>query len=197
MRALHKKPIKLHGVGINDANYYVIRRDKSRKIVWRCPFYKVWASMLSRCYSKNQKPCYAGCTVSTEWFSFMVFRKWMEGQKWEGLYLDKDILVPKNKTYSASTCLFVTRLVNNLLCAQEANRGEWALGVYFNKTLGKFVSKLRVDGKSVHLGCFEKESEASSAYIEAKTKRVSKVAMEQSDLRVREALLNYLNGKFI
>ena len=104
----------VYGVGINDAEYVVVKREevgnvdgkRKRKTVWRCPFYKTWSSMLRRCYStKYQERCptYMGCSVSEEWHTFSVFRNWMESQDWQDTQLDKDLLVEGNKVYSPET----------------------------------------------------------------------------------------------
>ena len=52
------KPRKLvRGVGVNDSDYatqkwetigYVNGRQK-RKLIWMCPFYRTWKSMIDRC----------------------------------------------------------------------------------------------------------------------------------------------------
>lgn len=44
----------LYGVGINDADYVVQRKEtigyvdgeQKRKLIWICPFYQTWKSML-------------------------------------------------------------------------------------------------------------------------------------------------------
>ena len=66
----------VYGVGINDADY-VVRRMKTikvngkrkQKLVWECPYYRVWKAMLQRCYSiktQDKNPSYKGCSVSEE-----------------------------------------------------------------------------------------------------------------------------------
>lgn len=91
------------GIGINNADYTTSLREELPKvngkrkyrILWACPFYKLWASMLQRCYSEKRlikDPSYVGCSVHPDWHRFMNFRSWMEKQDWEGMELDKDIL---------------------------------------------------------------------------------------------------------
>lgn len=104
----------IYGVGINDAGYAVMKREEAgyvdgkrkRKLVWACPYFRAWSSMLSRCYSTKwheRYPTYKGCTVSKEWHTFSNFRAWMVTQDWEGKSLDKDLLIEGNKIYSADT----------------------------------------------------------------------------------------------
>lgn len=83
---------KILGVAINDAEYVVTAKVDGVKI--SCPYYKVWANMLQRCYNKKEQeryPNYAGCTVCDEWLTFSTFKSWMERQDWRGKHLDKDI----------------------------------------------------------------------------------------------------------
>lgn len=135
------------GVGINDADYVVQRKETigyvngkhKQKLVWTCPYYRVWTNMLVRCYStkKQEKyPTYKGCTVSDEWLTFSVFKSWMEKQDWDGKQLDKDLLFEGNKVYSAETCVFVTKEVNMFTTERCAARGEWPIGVNWHKGVG-------------------------------------------------------------
>ena len=192
----YKKTKLLHGVGINDADYPVIHHDKNRKIVWRCPFYKVWSGMISRCYTDRQR-CYIDCSVVPEWHSFMTFRSWMITQDWKGKCLDKDIIMPLNRIYAPNTCIFITQDINKLLNEQSEKRGKYPLGVYFNKPIKRFVASVRIYGKSTHLGCFDSADDAETAYKTAKSKHIHEIALNQCDERIRIALLlraSYLMG---
>lgn len=106
----------VHGVGVNDSHYNTLIK-KNNKIIWRCPFYSKWQGMLKRCYSPNYhktRPTYIGCSVCPEWRYFSKFRLWMENQKWEGMELDKDLLVKDNQVYSPNTCCFIPQAINSL-----------------------------------------------------------------------------------
>ena len=69
----------VQGEGINDADYVIkknetIEVDGKQKLkrVWVCPYYRVWANMLRRCYSarwQEKYQTYAGCTVTEEWLT--------------------------------------------------------------------------------------------------------------------------------
>lgn len=121
------------GVGINDANYSVCVVDKStNKIVWSCPYYVKWANMLNRCYNKRYQkvqPTYKDKYVCEEWLIFSNFRAWMEDQVWDGLELDKDILVKGNKIYSPITCAFVPRKINMVLKDGKKSLENLPIGV--------------------------------------------------------------------
>ena len=124
----------VYGVGVNDADYVVsinetvgyVDGKRKEKLVWICPFYRTWKGMLGRGYSEKLKlkyPSYKDVTVCEEWHLFSTFRAWMDQQDWEGLQLDKDLLVKGNKIYSPETCLFVSGQVNNFVLERGASRG--------------------------------------------------------------------------
>jgi len=189
------------GVGINDADYVTHKWEtvdvngvRKRRLVWVCPYYQVWHSMIQRCYSskfQERNPTYKGCSVIEEWLTFSVFKSWMECQDWEGLQLDKDLLFEGNKVYSAETCVFVTKAVNMFTTDSGASRGEWLIGVYWNKTAGKFVSQCSnpFTRKGEHLGYFLCEVEAHQAWLKRKLEMATLLAAEQTDERVAKALI--------
>lgn len=93
------------GVGIHKAT----RNGSPTKI------YRTWKNMLQRCYgdNDNKDKSYADCDVCDEWHNFQNFAEWMSNQDHENKQLDKDIIIKGNKTYSPSTCSFVTSFENN------------------------------------------------------------------------------------
>lgn len=184
-----RKP--LYGVGVNDADY-IVRPEVNGKRVF-CPYYNTWAHMIERCYSekrKNQNPTYRDAKTCDEWLVFSVFRSWMEKQDWKGKDLDKDIIVKGNKTYSPSTCLFVSHHVNNLLNDSLSIRGKSKIGVSKNKRTGRFEAYVNDFGRKVFLGHFNNESDAYSAYSCAKKEIIIRFANKQDSEKVKLALLN-------
>lgn len=192
----------VYGVGINDADYVVVKWEtvgyvngkQKKKLVWECPYYRTWRSMLKRCYFakyQDRQPTYKGCSVSDEWLTFSVFKSWMECQDWEGMQLDKDILFEGNKVYSAETCVFVTPIVNSFTIDSGATRGEWLIGVCLVKEKSKFKSVCcnPFTKKQEHLGYFTCESEAHQAWLKRKLELAHLVAEEQTDERVAKALI--------
>jgi len=191
------------GVGVNDADYAVVKWEtvgyvdgkRKQKQVWRCPYYRTWADMLTRCYCKKfqeRHPTYAGCTVSDDWHTFSNFKAWMETQDWQGRHLDKDLLSEGNKIYSADTCVFVTQMVNKFTIDSGAARGEWLIGVYWDQARGKFKSYCRnpFTRKSEYLGLFDCEQEAHKAWRKRKLELAKELAAIQTDERVAEALIS-------
>jgi hypothetical protein len=191
----------VYGVGINDADYVTrkwetieVNDKQKQKLVWICPYYSVWTHMLERCYSSKRQethPTYKGCSVSEEWLTFSNFKRWMESQDFEGKQLDKDLLFEGNKVYSKETCVFVTRVVNMFTVDRSNDRGEWSIGVYWNKASEKFRAMCRnpLTKKQEHLGLFTCELEAHQAWLKRKLELATLLAAEQTDSRVARALI--------
>jgi hypothetical protein len=178
------------GVGINDASYLInpIINGKHRM----CPIYKIWSHMLERCYSLKRhlrSPTYIGCTVSKEWLTFSNFSKWAESKDCIGMQLDKDILHEGNKTYSASTCCFVSPHTNGLFKDRLAARGEYLIGVHWINERNIFKSQISIFGRVKYLGYFKTEIEAHLAWRKAKAAYIIEAAFTQTQDNVREALL--------
>lgn len=197
------KPRKLvYGVGRNDAGYVIAKREtisyadgkQKQKTVWKCPYYRVWTNMLERCYSakyQERQPTYRGCTVTEDWLTFSVFKSWMEKQNFEGLQIDKDLLVIGNKVYDPDTCIFVTGAVNSFVNDNRSQRGEWLVGVSLHKPTEKFVAHGRnpFTKKREHLGYFTCEQEAHEAWRKRKNELAHELAAIQTDPRVAKALI--------
>lgn len=185
-----KKTKLVCGVGINDADYPVYKYE-NRRVVWTCPYYRVWSSMLKRCHSEaflRGNPTYAGCSVTPEWLSFRAFRFWMEKQDWEGKELDKDLLTYGNKVYGPEFCCFTTSSINTLLNEHSADRGDCPQGVFFHTQSQKYRAEFRRHWKRTYLGGFDSPQEASRAYARAKSAYVHEVADATSDPKVAAAL---------
>lgn len=184
----------VQGVGINDADYNVTRREGvgvERNIVWRCPFHVKWGTMVARCYSDNW-PAYKDCSVVDSWLRFSNFKSWMEQQDWEGKELDKDILYPGNKIYSPDRCVFIDAKVNSFVIDSEAARGSYPLGVFLEKRTGNFEARCKsvVTGKQEYLGQFKTPEEAHGAWLAFKLKQAYILANQQTDERVAKALID-------
>lgn len=205
-------PKLVYGVGINDADYIVQKKEtigyvngkQKRKLVWACPYHQTWKGMLERCYSvkyQESKTTYKGCSVSEEWLRFSNFKRWMEKQDWEGMQIDKDLLFEGNKVYSKETCVFVLSMVNSFTTDRGNGRGEWLIGVHLHKASGKFRSMCRnpFTKKQEHLGYFTCEVEAHQAWLTRKAELAHELAAVQTDERVGKALIerytNYIMNK--
>jgi hypothetical protein len=193
----------VYGVGINDADYvtqlyeeygYVGGKQK-RKRVWVCPFYQTWKSMIERGYSERYKLKYAtykDATVCEDWHRFSNFRAWMVRQAWEGNELDKDLLFPGNKVYSPETCVFVSRQVNMFLTDSGRSRGNYKIGVHWDKNASKFRAQCSnpFTGEQEYLGCFTDEDCAHQAWLGKKLENAYALAGIQTDLRIAKAIVD-------
>ena len=173
----------VQGVGINDfpAPIKVNGRDIKS--------YNLWKSVLQRCYSVDcqmKHPTYIGCSVVKEWHSFSRFERWFTENYIDGYHLDKDILVPGNKVYSAGTCVFVSREINGLLTDCRAARGAYPLGVNFHKVNKRYIASIHTESVLRYLGSFSTALEAHQAWQLAKSVNID--AAETNNPRIRAAL---------
>ena len=185
----------VYGVGILGAKYLASINGVQTKE------YKLWNSMLGRCYSdtcKKKYPTYEDCEVSDNFKSFEYFYEWCQKQiGFANLYwhLDKDLLIKGNKVYSEDNCIFLPKEINSLLTKREALRGEHLIGVYWHKRGKAFAAQVnKSNGGSEHLGYFKTEIEAFKAYKTAKESFVKEQAEKwksQIDERAYNALMNY------
>lgn len=186
---------KLYGVGINDADYLTrehLKIDGKWKVEWCCPYYRVWSNMLQRCYSETYHkkfPTYVGCTIAEEWKTFSNFKSWMEVQDWKDKQLDKDLLVEGNKGYGPNTCVFVTGAVNLFMTDCGATRGNLPIGVSRNG--GNYMARCRnpFTKKREYLGTFSCPEGAYLAWKARKAEHAARLAEEQTDERVKKALI--------
>ena len=178
------------GWGINDADYLVKPYVRGKQI--RCNYYTTWGDMIRRCYSEKYHtthPTYIGCSICEEWKYFSNFKSWMEQQDWEEKELDKDLLIKDNKIYSSETCVFISRKLNSFLIDRGNCRGDYPLGVHWDKNANKFMVQCRDgNGNKKYLGVFTCHNEAHEAWRKCKHEIACQYADEQTDPRIAEAL---------
>ena len=185
----------VYGIGVFGTKY------PSRVNGVKTKEYKLWHSMLVRCYSdtiKKKHPTYEGCEVSDNFKSYEYFYEWCHSQIGFGnkdWHLDKDLLVKGNKIYSEDSCVFIPQEVNTLLTKRTNSRGEYSIGVSWSKTSKAFVATVAKNkGKTEWLGYFNTELEAFKAYKTAKESFVKEQAEKwkgKIDVRAYEALMSY------
>lgn len=200
---LFHKRRPIYGVGINDADYPTevkeltsyINGKQTYRVIWKCPFKATWDAMIKRCYcskTKIRQNCYEDVICCEEWLTFSNFKSWMEQQKWEGKYLDKDLLKANNKIYSPDSCVFVTRKVNNFLLKADKRRGSDPLGVSWHKHHNAFQARvcscLEDKSKLLFLGYHETPESAHRAWQRAKIKIGLDLKEQQTDPRVVKGL---------
>ena len=167
--------------------------------------YVLWADMLKRCFSEKyqaKQPTYKGCNVSDNFLSYSFFYDWCHKQVGFGKVdekgrlwcLDKDLLFVGNKTYSETTCVFVPNEINVFFNDCGASRGEYPLGVYFNKTRGKYIARCWVNGKQQHLGLYNTPEEAFTVYKPFKEALCKQLALKwqpEIDQRLFNAMMKW------
>ena len=182
------------GVGIVGTKYPSSESRRNTKE------YKLWQSMLVRCYSdkyQKKQPTYEDCKCSENFKSYEYFYEWCNSQVGfkDGFHLDKDLLIKGNKVYSENTCIFIPKEINSLLTKSTASRGKHLIGVSWNKAKKAFKAQVNTNkGKQEYLGLFNTELEAFNAYKDAKEAFIKEQAnkwKDKIDIRAYNALINY------
>ncbi|NWC63693.1 hypothetical protein [Cedecea sp. P7760] len=156
--------IPVYGFGFNDFPGVVSFLSGKRR--FNIKSYQVWRDMIKRCYDKKEqqkRKHYQGCKVCDEWKSFSAFKEWWDLNHVDGWHLDKDLLVPGNKVYSPSTCVFIPQELNTFTTAGNVKKNGLPAGASKSKFKKKFDSYINVNGKRKHLGSFD---DAVSAHLE-------------------------------
>lgn len=177
------------GVGINDADYEVVKL--------KCPLYIKWKSMLERVFSDKallKRPKYKECSIAKEWLIFSNFRQWMEQQNWVGMHLDKDLL-GDGKTYGPKHCVFVTNEVNSFMNEHSAANGEYPVGVSrrdrskhkkFEAHCNVVIGGIR---RKKFLGSYLTPEEAHHAWRVEKFEQAKRLASMQENREIADALI--------
>lgn len=151
--------------------------------------YDTWSGMFTRCYNlkyQKEKPTYIGCEVCEEWLNLQNFGKWYDENYYElgseQMHIDKDILIKNNKLYSPDTCIFVPNNINTLFTNCKTVRGEFPIGVSYNKQGLKHykarISNNICEGKRYDIGNFYTPEEAFYAYKKEKERIIKQIADE-------------------
>lgn len=182
----------IFGVATNDLREHITKWKDKDGITHRCPFYIKWHSMVRRCYSKVNlvnNPAYIGCSVDRDWLTFSNFKSWMEGQDWVGKELDKDIY-GNGKFYSPTTCIFVSKRLNNFLTRIYSCNG----GADFHVKTGKWRARCSnpMTNKNEHLGLFSNENGAIGAWMTRKCQLAEELLSETKELHLLDNVLNVI-----
>lgn len=169
--------------------------------------YSTWRHMLQRCYNPKYKEkhiTYENCEVDEIWHNLQSFGDWYDDNYYEidnqKMCLDKDILHKGNKIYSPDNCIFVPERINTLFTKRDKSRGEYPIGVSYNKQYDKFQAYCRLHDfkenktKLKHLGYYDNPEQAFEAYKEFKENYVKEVADYYKDLipiKLHKAMYEY------
>lgn len=161
------KPV-VYGVGYYgfDSVRDVGLKDKEYRRI-----YDTWKDMLRRCYTDNGTSYNKrNVKVCKLWHSFANFYRWCKSDKSnynKNFYLDKDIMVRGNITYSPETCVFVPKYINNLLVGVNDSRKDTCIR-HPNKNYQVLITK-----KKIFIGGYSTLREARIAYKIAKEKYIA------------------------
>lgn len=180
----------VYGYGIND----VFEKNFSKTVC-----YKKWADLVRRCCQpryKEKYPMYKDCTIDPTWLYASAFKEWIETwDDYESKAIDKDIKIPGNTHYSPETCLMVTQKINAWFKPTDivGSHGDLSLPRGVSEKSGKYRAQVNiVNGpKAKHLGFFKTPEEASVVYDKARKEQILVLMEEESDPRVKNALLQY------
>lgn len=195
--------LRVYGVGYLGEGKHKVSGENGKAT--KC--YNTWYRMLERCYDekfKEKHPTYKNCKVSEEWHNFQNFAEWysenfyeIEGER---MCLDKDILHKGNKIYSPENCIFVPQTINSLFTKSDKTRGDYHIGVSYNKRDKKFVARCNVydfeenKSKRKHLGCYNTPEKAFESYKQFKEKYIKEIAEYYKNLiprKLYDVLYNY------
>ena len=148
--------------------------------------YIKWHDMINRCYNvkfHERQPQYKGCSVCEEWLNYSNFKVWYDQHKIQGmaLDLDKDILFKGNKVYSPETCVFVPHAINTLFLSNKSARGDYPIGVSYEKDKEKFRAYMAFMGRQIKLGTFDTAADAFARYKEYKEDFIKDMAEQYRD----------------
>ena len=126
-------------------------------------WYSVWGGIIGRCY-KPQNKSYKnygarGITVCEEWLDITTFIAWAESThpNIEGYTLDR---IDNDKGYSPENCRWADRTTQNTNQRMREDNTSGVKGVYYHKSIGKWVASIGVESKLKHIGSFKTLEEA-------------------------------------
>lgn len=130
--------------------------------------HSVFKGMKLRVYSCNHRTYKyyggRGIKICDEWLQDeKAFIKWgIENGYEKGLQIDR---IDVNGDYKPSNCRWVTSS-HNQINKRPLNNKTGFTGVTFNYTSQRFTTRIRVEGKRIHLGSYETAVKAAKAYDE-------------------------------
>lgn len=153
------------------------------------PSYNAWHGMMMRCYCEKfnkDKLSYKDCVVCNEWHNLFIFDKWYRENFYsipdQRMELDKDIIQKGNKIYSPDTCVFVPQRINTLIINAKRIRGEFPIGVYYDKQKKRFIANMNYNGRNLKIKQCKTPIEAFFWYKTYKEAYIKQVADEYKEV---------------
>ena len=108
----------------------------------------------------------------------------MENQKWEGLELDKDLLVKGNKIYGPDTCCFLPGAINSLFSHGQKKKNNLPEGVTLNPN-GTYRVRVKITPNKEYSKTFSSFKEACICALEKKIEAIEYAIISYPELDVR------------
>lgn len=128
--------------------------------------YNTWQQMIYRCINPNNKSYKyygaKGIKVCDEWLDFNNFINDMYSAYKEGLTLDRE---NPEGDYCKNNCRWVTKTVQarNTQRLRKDNSSGFR-GTSFDKNKKRWVSRIGINSKNIHLGYFDTALDGAKAY---------------------------------
>lgn len=128
--------------------------------------YQVWSSMIKRCSNMNcnNYKYYGerGIKVCDEWLDINNFINDMDDLYVKGLTLDR---IDVDGNYCKENCRWIDRNIQarNIRISRINNTSGYK-GVSWHKNLNKWISKIVISNKQIHIGIFDNKESAALAY---------------------------------
>lgn len=174
---------------------------KSWKDGKRTKSFDTWHDMIKRCYSNknlNSHPTYEDKYVCEDWLNYQNFGEWFTKNYYEisgeRMQLDKDILNKGNRIYDTENCCFVPNRINALFTKRQNKRGQFPIGVTYDKKRNKYKANCSFEESQKYLGSYGTSEEAFNSYKQFKEKYIKEIADEYKykiPIKLYKAMHNY------
>ena len=141
----------------------IINKQKITHGLSNNKFYNTWYQLHRRCYDKNNigYKHYGGrgIIVCEEWLDVATFITWAEEThpNKDGYTLDR---VNNDLGYSPENCRWADETTQNINQRIRNDNISGVKGVYYHKSIGKWIAAIGVDSKQKHIGSFITKEEA-------------------------------------
>ena len=129
--------------------------------------HKIWRNLKNRIlnpkYKKYEYYGGRGITICDEWKSdFMSFYNWaMSNGYSDDLTIDR---IDNNGNYEPSNCRWTTKTVQNRNQRIQTNNASGYKGVSYKKDNNKYLVRININKKNIHLGYYKTAVEGAIAY---------------------------------
>ncbi len=174
----------IFGFGINDLDYNMFQTYEGGV----CKLGQAWRDIIKRAYSekfKIKRKEYEDTTVSEDWLNASNFVNWAKTKNFNGMVIDKDLIVFRNKNYSKDLCCWISPSLNGFLSTNKKINNK-LIGA--TKIGNCYQSMISLKGKRYYLGRFKTEIDAHVAYRMKKAEMLRDFKKDFVDLQIIDAI---------